>query len=72
MGVMTEKLVIGVMLLIVVGAVGLEIILRQANYVYAQWIEPTDLSGINQSMHHRTSALTAAHNNQTTIITNKR
>jgi hypothetical protein len=61
-----------VILVLVVGAIGSNIILIETNYVYAQWITPADLSGINQNMHQKTSVATSAHNNHITTITNKR
>ena len=61
-----------IVVLVIVGAVGSNIILIETNYVYAQWITPADLSGINQNMHQKTSAATSTHNNHTTTITNKR
>jgi len=71
---MTEKLFTNIMLVIVVlvavGAIGSNIILIETNYVYAQWITPADLSGINQNMHQKTSVATST--NRTTTITNKR
>ena len=66
---MTEKLFAEIMLvivvLVVVCAVGSNIILIETNYVYAQWITPTDLSGINQNMHQKTSRTT---NNKIVMI----
>jgi hypothetical protein len=70
--VVMEKLTIEIMLVVMISATGISIIF-EVNYVYAQWIIPSDLSGINQNIHHGISADTAVHNNnQTTGIINKR
>jgi hypothetical protein len=68
---MLKRVFTAIMLIIVIGAV--KIMLIDTNYVYAQWIIPSDLSGIHENMHHTTFAITSAgNNNQTTTITNKR
>jgi hypothetical protein len=68
---MLKRVFTAIMLITVIGAV--KIMLIDVNYVYAQWIIPSDLSGIHENMHHTTFATTSAgNNNQTTTITNKR
>lgn len=68
---MLNRVFTAIMLTIVIGAV--KIMLIDTNYVYAQWIIPSDLSGIHENMQHTTFAITSAgNNNQTTTITNKR
>ena len=68
---MLEKVFTAMILIIVVGVVNIMSI--DTNYVYAQWIIPSDLSGIHENMHHTTLTIKSAHNNnQTTTITNKR
>jgi hypothetical protein len=71
---MTKKLFTRIVLVIVVGAVGLETILTEANDAYGQWILPADVNELHQNMHHGTPEITAKGNNQTTItkiLTNK-
>jgi hypothetical protein len=71
---MTKELSTKIILVIVVGAVGLETILTEANDAYGQWMLPADVNELHQSVHHRNPGSTAEGNNETTItriFTNK-
>ena len=71
---MTKESSTKIILVIVVGAVGLETILTEANDAYGQWILPADVNKLHQNVHHGTPGITAEDNNQTTItkiLTNK-